>query len=142
VRETSLAAYELLVSSGALRGQLAVVARAVAEHGPGTATEILVAAGLDRNRNLARARLVELRERGTVAERGARECAVTGRRAAVYAFAGEYNTAQRRRPLAAWRQLALDAISGLPDSDIARSLRARRDALLATAAPRAIAPDP
>lgn len=128
------------MSSGVLRGQLAVIAGAVAKHGPATATEILVAAGLDKNRNLARARFVELRERGLIAERGARECEVTGRRAAVYVFVGAYQPKQRRRALAAWRQLALDAISGLPDSDIARSLRSRRDELIANDAPRSIAP--
>lgn len=76
-----------LLSTGKLKGMQRAVATAVYQHGPGTSAEILqLSGGLDRNRNLARARFTELRDAGILREDGARRCNVTGRTAIVWVF--------------------------------------------------------
>ena len=142
MRDTSLSAYDSLISNGVIKGQLAAVARAVADHGPGTSAEILAAARMDGNRNLMRARFSELRDRGVIVERGPRDCAVTGRRAMVFEFAPEdARVPARRRRAAEWRQLALDAVAQLDQWLAPSELRARRDALLSEESNGAIAAD-
>lgn len=84
VRLTSIQAYEQLVKSGALVGQYAELQHLIATKGPGTASEILKGSKFDKNRNLARARFTELKERGLIVEVGSRECDVTGRNALVW----------------------------------------------------------
>lgn len=80
-RLTSIQAYEQLVKSGALVGQYAELLSLVVRHGEGTASEILKGSKFDKNRNLARARFTELKERGLIVETGQRACEVTGRNA-------------------------------------------------------------
>lgn len=129
MRSTSLEAFDEMQRSGALRGQLQAVARAVAEYGPGTSAEILVASGMDVNRNLKRARFVDLRDRGVIAECGTRPCKITGRRAIVFTFSWTRDAAApARAPTKAdWRKLAVDALRELVGRDdlIVRELNAR-----------------
>jgi hypothetical protein len=83
-RLTSIQAYEVLIKTGALVGQYAELQHLIATKGPGTACEILKGSRFDKNRNLARARFTELKERGLIVETEARPCSVTGRNALVW----------------------------------------------------------
>lgn len=81
---TSAQAYNDLETRGILGGQRLEIFRAFERFGPGTSAEVLRAAHLDSNRNLARARVTELANEGRLYECEPRKCRVTGRRATVW----------------------------------------------------------
>lgn len=87
-QETSAQAYREELENGRIKGNGQLVALAFAQYGPGTSAEILKAAKLDKNRNLMRARITELADRGIVKADGERACEVTGRRCIVWRFVG------------------------------------------------------
>lgn len=102
-----------MVDSGALEGRIAAALEAVIVHGPGTATEIIVAGKLGANRNLWRARFCELQERDLIREQAQRKCTVTGRLALVWAFTGRetpLHVPRRRGKAKAMIELAKSAI--------------------------------
>jgi hypothetical protein len=80
-RATSRAAFDHMISSGKLHGQLAELQELVVKHGEGTIAEIVAGTKWAKNLNLTRARFIDLRERGLISEVGQRECSVTGRTA-------------------------------------------------------------
>lgn len=84
IQSTSAETYRDLEDRGVLKGQRLEVLRAFQRFGPGTSAEVLRAAALDQNRNLARARVTELADSGLLTEQDSRHCNVTGRRAIVW----------------------------------------------------------
>lgn len=83
-RATSAVTYTDLEQKGVLKGQRHEILQAFYRFGQGTAAEVLKKAGLDGNRNLARARISELVNAGRLVECGSRPCTVTGKPAIVW----------------------------------------------------------
>lgn len=96
-RPTSAQALREAEANGKLNGKRYEVALAFTTYGPGTSAEVLQAAGLDRNRNLARARVTELANAGMLKEIETRRCTVTKRQAIVWSF----EKCEKRTPVSA-----------------------------------------
>jgi predicted ArsR family transcriptional regulator len=134
IKSKELAALEVLHKSRALPGDRSYRAlAAVIIHGPGTANEILKAAGLDDNLNLWRARLSELVARGLIVECGMKREA-TGRQALVWRATGrakplrmKTGTGAKRRGARSPSDVAVAAIAALETHDPARAKELRAE---------------
>lgn len=102
-REPSREAFELLVSSGAIKGHQQKILQAVISGPDRTSGEVCAALGLD-NVNAWRARFTELQERGIIAESGQRTCKESGRRGVTWRFTGRTKPLEAKRRASA-RQL-------------------------------------
>lgn len=120
-RQTSVAAYEHLISTGQLRGQQQAVMAALLSLGKGTSGEVIARLG-HKNVNAWRARFTELSGRGLIREVGARKCGVTGRIGVVWEPTGRdkpLHSTKGARVAAgdskAWRRVARELNRALHD---------------------------
>jgi hypothetical protein len=90
VRETSRKAYDDLVATGKLKGQLAELLKMVVSStgAPSTVAELVNGTSFDENLNCTRARFTELQQRGLIREVGQRMCRVTGKLALTWSYTG------------------------------------------------------
>lgn len=75
---TSVEAHTTATQIGTLKRDRVAVGLAFKVYGPGSAAEVLAAAGLDGNLNLKRARVTELEDLGLLRVVGRRACQKTG----------------------------------------------------------------
>jgi hypothetical protein len=89
-RETSRKAYQELLASGKLKGQLADLLEDLVDMGPGGATiaETVDGTKYAVNLNLTRARFTDLMQRGLIREISTRRCKITGKQALVWEYTG------------------------------------------------------
>lgn len=123
-RETSREAFELLVSSGAIKGHQAKILQAVIGGPDRTSGEICAALGID-NVNAWRARFTELQERGLIVESGQRVCKQSGRAGVTWRFTGRTKPLEVRRKASAkeLRKLLKQALPQVDDG-LARAIAA------------------
>lgn len=84
-RETSIDAYQEIADNGLLSARRLEVYKALYDHGPCTAAEMLSSMSMGSSApNQIRARLNELRSLGVAREVGTRPCRITGMRVIVW----------------------------------------------------------
>lgn len=130
-KETSRKAYEYLVTSGLLKGNQALIAKAVVGEADRTSGEICAALGLD-NVNAWRARFTELQERGLIVESGQRTCKISGRQGVTWRFTDRTKPLDIKQRVSAkeLRKLLKEALPYLDESTGGRQLETQiREAL-------------
>lgn len=138
IRDTSREAYEELIKSGKLKGQLADILRYVAGMcDPVTSAEAVHGTKYARNLNCTRARFTELRERGLIREMGQRKCKITGRNAITWAYTERTTPLEetRKRPKVSakrWKMIAAQLVAAIDDAastpEISKAIDAYRAA--------------